>query len=388
MRAFFVASGVAAVMVLGAVAGGCSSSGGSSSGGNGTSGTSGTGGDGGSGSSGGTSGGTEGGLGAGALPLTTMLYVSRVTPDHDVLMALDLTTGDARVVTDLRGDGSEGWNIAGYSLSPDRTRIAIASLYGPTQADVDQKIATRNIITLAPDGSDIRRLTPTFENTSAGRNQFVIEIRNPAFTKDGSNVLFNYGEYWYEGTTLQGGSGIWGVATSGGKLPALFKAPNPCSLVDPSVDPSTGKVIILHSVCIPGQGKDGIYLYAPDGSGDPEPLLISDNTLDVSLEPPRWVADGSGFSFIGVTQATINGSSTTIRGLYAFDMATRKAIPLVQPQAKDAYVFDAAPAPDASGVVYCLKEGEATNLHYVDLTKDPPTDAAITSDGKSCHPVW
>jgi hypothetical protein len=24
----------------------------------------------------------------------------------------------------------------------------------------------------------------------------------------------------------------------------------------------------------------------------------------------------------------------------------------------------------------------------IDLTKDPATDAAITNDGKSCHPVW
>ncbi len=381
MRAFLVASGVSAVMLLGSFAVGCSSSGGSSSGGNGTSG------DGGPGSSGGSSGG-EGGGAAGALPLTTVLYVSKATPDLDILMALDLTTGQTRVVTDLRADGSQGWSIAGYSLSPDRTRIAIASLYGPTQADVDTKLPTQTIWTFATDGSDFRRLTPTFANTGGGKKQFVLEVRNPAFKRAGDDVLFNYGEYWYEGNTLTGGSGIWSIAASGGKLPALFKAPSPCSLTDPSVDPSTGKVAIIHSVCIPGQGKDGIYLYAEDGSGTPEALLAGDATVDVALEPPRWVADGSGFVFIGTTNLMVNGSSIAVRGLYALDMATRKPVPLVLPQAKDTYVTDAAPAPDASAVVYCLREGEATNLHVIDLTKNPATDTAITNDGKSCHPVW
>jgi hypothetical protein len=39
-------------------------------------------------------------------------------------------------------------------------------------------------------------------------------------------------------------------------------------------------------------------------------------------------------------------------------------------------------------VVYCLGEGDASNLHLIDLTKNPATDTAITTDGKSCHPIW
>lgn len=49
---------------------------------------------------------------------------------------------------------------------------------------------------------------------------------------------------------------------------------------------------------------------------------------------------------------------------------------------------DGAIAPDASAIVYCLQQGETANLHLVDLTKNPPTDAPITNDGKSCHPFW
>ena len=82
----------------------------------------------------------------------TFLYVSKATADHDILMAYDGATGQARTLTDLRGDGSEGWSIDGYSLSPDRTRIAAASLYGATQADVDTKLPTQRIWTFATDG--------------------------------------------------------------------------------------------------------------------------------------------------------------------------------------------------------------------------------------------
>ncbi|MBX3203566.1 MAG: hypothetical protein KF764_00795 [Labilithrix sp.] len=314
------------------------------------------------------------------MPASTFLYVSRVAADRDVLMAYDRDSGQARTVTDLRGDGSNGWTIDGYSLSKDRTRIAAATLYGPTQADVATKLSAQRIWSFATDGSDFRRLTPVFENTSQGRAQFQIEVRNPSFSRDGATVFVGYGEYWYEGTSLNGASGIWTVGAAGDQVPNLFKAPNPCSLVSPSVDPSTGKVAVLHSVCIPGQGQDGIHLYAEDGSGTPELLVRSDATLNVMLEPPRWLPDGSGFLFIAV--------SNNVRGLFAFDMASRKASPIVVPEAADSRVTDGTIAPDGGSIVYCLREGEASNLHLIDLTKDPATDAAITTDGKSCHPVW
>ena len=183
-------------------------------------------------------------------------------------MAYDGASGQVRTVTDLRGDGSDGWAINGSGISVDCTRIAISSLYGATQADVDTMLPTQHIWTFASDGSDFRRLTPVFPNTGGGRNQFAIEVRNPSFSRTGADVLYGYGEYWYEGTTLKGGSGIWSVGAAGGKLPALFAAPSPCSLVDPSVDPKSGRVAVIHNVCA-GPG-DGIYLYAEDGSGAPE----------------------------------------------------------------------------------------------------------------------
>jgi hypothetical protein len=366
-------------LLAGAAVVACSSSGGSSSG---TAGNA----DGGPGSSG-TSG-TSGTSGAGgALPVSTFLYVSAATPDHDVLSAYDVESGAARTITDLTGDGSQGWNIRGYGLSPDRTRIVLATLYGPTQADNDTKLATRRLWSAAVDGSDFRRLTPVFENTAAGRQSFTIEVGDPSFSKDGADVLFSYGEYFYEGTTLKGGAGLWSVKAAGASLPAYIQSPVSCSILHPTVDPKTGKIVVIHSVCT--GSKDGLYMYAPDGSGAPETLVQDDfAAVQVSLETPSWAADGSGFVFVGTTSAKVDGADAVVRGLFAFDMVTRKVTPVIVPDQPDTAIDSVAAAPDARAIVYCLRHGDARDLHIIDLTKNPATDAALTNDGKSCHPVW
>lgn len=324
------------------------------------------------------------------MPATTFLFVQKDAYDHDTLIAYDRASGRAATVTDFTGDGSNGWSLGnGYAISPDRTRIAVASLYGATRADIDTKLAAKRIWSLAVDGSDFVRLTPVWENKAAGRTNWQIEVSDPVFSKDGANVFFDYGEYWYEGTNLQGAAGIWSASAAGGALPDLFQAPSPCSLVSPSVDPSTGKVAVIHSVCVPGQGQqDGIYLHDENGGGTPELLLASSNEVDLMLEQPRWGADGSGFVFIALARVPDGNSTRQVRSLFVFDMKTRKATPVVVPENPDARVIDAAAAPDASAIVYCLQEGDAQNLHLIDLSGDQATDTAITNDGKSCHPVW
>ena len=69
---------------------------------------------------------------------------------------------------------------------------------------------------------------------------------------------------------------------------------------------------------------------------------------------------------------------------------SRKVTPVVVPQVADTYVVDGAAAPDLSAIVYCLREGEAYNLHLIDLSKTParrtrrlrPTARAATRCGK------
>lgn len=333
----------------------------------------------------------DGGAAGAALPKGTLLYVRTKKSGNsrvDALIARDLSKNTERVVTDLTGDGSSGWAIGGYSLSPDRRRIAIASLYGPTSADTATGLATRAIWTLAVDGSDFRRLTPTFPKDSQGRSNFQYEVGNPEWSADGARVLYDFGEYWWEGTTLKGGSFPWIVSAAGGKAPAPFPTSSDCSVIYPSRNPVTGEFVFIHSVCVPGQGEgDGLYLYPAAGSARPQKLIASahvDGNVSVFLREVSWFADGSGFLFIGgVTETDWRPS------LLLFEKATNKIAMLAAAPA-GSVVYGAALAPDASKVVYCLRRDDtsATDLHLIDLTASSLTDVAITTDGRSCDPSF
>lgn len=354
----------------------------------------------GGGSSGGAGGGsspdggpkTDGGGTASSLPASTFLYVNARTSDHDILVAHDLKSGEERIVTDLTGDGSDGWEIWGASISPDRKRIAIASLFGPTKADNDTHLATRRIWTLNADGSDFQRLTPVFPNTGGGKTNFTIEVDRPTYTQDGSAVIYNFGNYWYEGTNLQGGSFPWTVSTAGGQLPDAFTTISSCSVLHPSVNPATGEVLLIHSVCTQN-ADEGLFLYPKNGGTAPTMLVHSaygTGQVNVSLTPPSWVGDGSGFVFVGLTNVDRNGTTDVARSLFLYDVTTSDITTLVVPD-PDGAIEAAAIAPDASAIVYCLRHGsnsDALDLHLIDLTTDPATDSPMTTDGNSCYPTF
>ena len=348
-----------------------------------------------SGSTGGRSSGSggapvDGGDSAGALPASTFLYTYAETPDHDILVARDIRTGDERIVTDLTADGSEGWEIWGASISPDRKRIAIASLFGPTKADNDTRLATRRIWTLNPDGTDFQRLTPVFENTGGGRTNFTIEVSAPAFTQDGKDIIYEFGNYWYEGTTLKGASFPWKVSSTGATLPEPFDSSTSCSVLEPAVNPVTGDVLFVHSVCI-NRADEGIFLYPKGGGTAPTQLLQAGygvGYVQPSLTPPSWVSDGSGFAFVGNTDVDRNGSQVTVSAVFVFDTSSGDVTPLVVAEPNE-YIRAAAIAPDASGIVYCVSHGSnALDLHLLDLTTEPATDSPMTTDGKSCNPTF
>jgi hypothetical protein len=331
-------------------------------------------------------GGAPGGASANALPDSTFLYVYSETPDSDLLVAWDYKTGEQRVITDLRDDDSDGWEIWGHSISPDRRRIALAALYGPTKADNDTQLATRRVWTFATDGTDAQRLTPVFPNDGQGRTGFNLSVQDPVFTGDGRAVIYDFGTWWYEGTTLEGGSLPWLVSTSG-DLPELFPTVTSCSVIDPSVNPATGDVLFVHSVCVNAE-DEGIFLYPSAGGSEPLKLVdrgYGPGTVDPSLEKASWLADGSGFVFVGNIEITRGAETDTASSLLAYDMNSGEVGVLVIPE-PDTSVRNAAVAPDGAGIVYCLAQDDVYDLHVVDLTVDPPEDVAITNDGKSCSP--
>lgn len=357
-----------------------SSSGGSGASGGGSSGA--------SGSSSGASGGSNGAPVAAPLSNSTFLYVKHVDTDHDTLMAWDAAADEQRVITDLTGDGSSGWEIAGYAISPDRRSIALASLYEPTQEDVDSNTLGRRIFTLASDGSGFKRLTPVWPNGSQGRRNWMLEVRDPSWSRDGNEIFYGFGEYWYEGTQLQGGSSIWSVAVSGETLPTEAVPVSNCSLTDPSVDPVTGKLAVSHSVCI-DNAASGIWLHTVGGAAE---HIVDTSVVDPDLEQVSWAKDGSGFLFVAQSNRTIGGSSQRVRGLFLYDGASKQVYDIAIPTDPNQHVRDATLAPDTSAAVYCMtttrNDTTSYDLHLVDLTANPFTDTQITNDGKSCNPRW
>lgn len=359
----------------GASGGGSAASGGGSGATGGGSGATG----GGSGASGGGSGATGGAAPGSALPTSAFLYVSSKAKGQDVLMAYDTKSKKTAVVTDLTGDGSSGWPIDGVALSPDRTRVAVATLYRPTKADNDTGIATNRIWTFALDGSAEKRLTPVFPNTGAGKSNFTIDVRAPVFSRDGAQVLFDYGEYWYEGTTLKGATSPFWVSAQGSVPVELPVAKSCLQVTNPAIVPTTGEIVAIHSICL-DNASAGIWLY-PAAGGDSPKQLVSASVTSPYLGTPSIIFDGSGFLFIG----TPAGGNNT---LYLYDFASATITPIIAPKAPNTGVSWATVNPDATAVVYVLRQDTSYDLHLIDLTVKPATDTALTTDGISKSPVW
>jgi hypothetical protein len=332
--------------------------------------------------------GASGSTTSGVLPADTFLYVRSVTADRDQLLARSFGTGQERLVTDLQGDGSDGWEIWGHTISPDRTRIVIASLYGPTKADNDTKLATRRLWSLASDGTDFQRLTPVFENTGSGMTNFNISVQDPMFTADGSGVLYDFGNWWYEGTSLEGGSLPW-LASLAGDVPSLFPTVSSCTVVNPSVNPATGEVLFVHSVCV-SSADEGLFLYPGEGGDEPVQLVargFGAGAVDPSLETASWVGDGSGFIFVGAIDVKRGDVTESAVSLLAYDLVSGEVSALVIPE-PDSHVQAATISADATSIVYCLAHDDSVDLHAIDLTQDPPVDEPITDDGISCYPAF
>ncbi len=331
------------------------------------------------GSSGGS--GQTGGAGkpssAGPLSPTTFVFERKVTADRDHLVAMDYTTGETRVIATLAEGSVAGWKIDGVSVSPDRTRIVLASPYGATAADVATGLSTNILWSMDINGGDLRRLTPTFNNSHAGTPGFWIDVRNPLFTPDGQQVLFDYGESSGQGGYLA----PWYVEAAGGSLPAALDLPlsQGCSVTaNLAFQPDTNDLLVEHEVCA-DDGHEGYFLY-PQQGGDPA-YLIDAKGVSYSSEAPSFSPDGSVFVY------TARAYEDSIQSLYAYLTEKPQVVKLI-PGAKGRDIVNASFAPDSAHLVYCVREGDAYDLHVIDLTADPVVDKALTTDGQSCDPVF
>jgi Tol biopolymer transport system component len=287
---------------------------------------------------------------------------------------MDYATRQERIVSTLSAETVDGFNIDGMAVSPDRTRIVVASLFGATQADVATGVGGNRLWSMDIYGGDMLRLTPVF---TGGPDTTRVDVRNPTFSQDGQRVYYDYGEYsggsWYVAP--------WWVPPDGSAKPQLFEiAVERCSInFVAAANPATGDLLVKHTVCIPGT-HGGYFLY-PRAGGAPV-QLVDDALINLSTERPTFSPDGAGFLF---TARDANG----IQSLYAYLFDTQQ-ISLVIEGTPDMDVVTGVFSPDFSHIVYCVKEkgGGSTDLWALDVSVNPPSNQRLTQDGQSCHPVF
>lgn len=303
------------------------------------------------------------------LSATTFAYVRHVANDHDELVAHDLATGTERTITDLR-DGDTYHDIAGFSISPDRRSVVLATSYGAEQADLFT--VARRVFKLGVDGKGFVRLTPTFKNNGGGSPSYFIDVRDPVFSKDGSTVYYTFGE----SNRGFGGTRTWSVSAAGGSLPSLIDSNATCSDVGQASVGANGALLLVQSTC-QNEADEGFFAYPATG----EPVKVFGTEGSNTVSPVGWAPDGSGF-LLALSDRNSVGS------LHFYSGATQTAPMIVQGTRDVAFVRGAAMLADGK-IVYCVRSGTgAEDLHVVDASATPPTDTPLTTDGKSCDPRY
>ncbi len=288
---------------------------------------------------------------------------------------MDYVSLEQRVITTLAEGSVPGWGIDGVSVSPDRTRIVLASSYGATAQDTATGLATNRLWSLDINGGDFVRLTPVFPNTHPGQTGWSIDVRDPAFSADGQNVVFDYGE----GDVQGGYVAPWFVPADGSALPSSIDTNLDCSVNgNAAFNPATGDLLLTHVVCLPGVGA-GFYSY-PAAGGAPE-YLVDEKGVSIASDPPAFSADGSVFVYAA------RSDSDNIQSLYVYVVSQKQVSPLLL-GGNGVDIVNATFAPDNAHMVYCTKAGDAYDLHLIDLGVDPPTDVPLTNDGASCDAVF
>lgn len=310
-----------------------------------------------------------------APPLSATTFVfTRDVGDDQHLVAMDYASGDEHVITTLADESVDGWNIDGAAVSPDRTRIVIASHYGASAADL---LVTANIVwTFDVDGADFVRLTPPVQSSHAGDPAWRIDVRDPLYAPDGARVAYDRGE----GNGNGGYVAPFAIATTGGALPEAIELPRSehCSTnLAAAYHPLSGDLLMQHSVC-QDDSDEGYFLY-PKAGGNAAYLV---DEAGVSYDgKPSFSHDGSAFVYMA------RFDSTQIQSLLLYSMTDKKVVELVAGAAgRD--IVAASFAPDDRHVVYCVRENGATNLRVLDFSRSPAKDKALTTDGKSCNPVF
>ena len=215
-----------------------------------------------------------------------IVYVADADNDGVYSLVLqDLET--RRVTTLLPADVNQAFTYDDPELSPDGSRVVLASDYqGSTTAT---PTATPGIIVINRDGSGFRRLTTPTSTTSATTIDTF-----PAWSPDGSTIVFTRLTDNSDGTST---SDLWTVPAAGGAATAV---PGGAGGFTADYNPKDGSEIVFAAPSDLSTGVGPLQVMKTDGTGR--------RALNANGALPAWSPDGTTIAYATVTD---NDTSAT-----------------------------------------------------------------------------
>lgn len=229
-----------------------------------------------------------------------------------------------------------------------------------------------------------RAASPTWDSCYRGGDR--LRLGNPAADPREGDTYFDLGAYEFSADGISGGGWLVEMAGPGAAVRHLG-ADAGCALVtNPSPSPVAGILLAIHSMCRDAR-DEGIHAW--DTATGQHQLVVptSSGGLEVALETPDWLADGSGFLFVARDQVVTESGAWFGAGVHAYDIATAGLVRVIPPPAPDIDIRSGAPANDGQAAVVCYVTASGTELWLLEL---PYTGQGtrLVSDERSCSPSW
>jgi hypothetical protein len=320
----------------------------------------------------GPDGGSQGGGGtaqSAPIPTTSFVYESDPVKDQFQIFAYDPATAGATKVADLTGAVS----IDGLALSRDRTSVLFTGLFRPELSETQLGYLADSAWTVQTDGTTFRRVTRPLPAMTPPGPLFTIGMLQPAWSRDGATVYFQFSEVWGNVPMHTGAGAIWQVAASGGlpgPAPGLSSA---CIAGSLAFSPDGSMSAFLGQFCA-SRDNDGVYLVR---GGTVTRLVGFAPSLRDTVHGLTWTADGS------VMIGDANGLD--VIAVPSGQVTATIALPVT-----GASIDEIAADPAGRYVAACVRlPGSVTSLGLLDLSKSPPAWARLQVPlGSRCHVSW